>query len=181
VSRFVTNIFAPRIARRLDSLCTFLSFYRESRSETVFRAALRSFWRQALNLFAAGRWSIPLFGSPKFPSSLIWTRSSKSEPVSKPFSLAAAEGKCRKRTALLDGFGNSKDNFGFCGRFVAFCIARECGFWRSAHSNMLRFCHAGDGKRRDGNSSPVTPESRALRAGRQRGAVRCPSPERQGG
>ena len=100
------------------------------------RAALRSFWSRRL-IFCRRAFEYSPFCSPKFPSSLIWTRSSKSEPVSNP-SLWQRQRKCRKRTACSMGPGIPKttsDSVTGSSRSALPGVR----VWRSAHSNMLRF------------------------------------------
>src|SRR5260370_36696886 len=124
VSDFLKNIFAPRIARRFDSLCTFfrsIVSHGRRRSSRGFAKLLE----QALNLLSQGVRVFPVSLS-EIPFELDMDKKLQIRAGEQPFSLAAAE-KMPQEDRLLDGFGNSNDNFGFGARFVPFCISGRAG------------------------------------------------------
>ena len=142
MSDFPKNIFAPRIARRFDPLCRFfrsLVSHGRRRSSRGFAKLLE----QALNLLPQGVRVFPV-SLCEIPFELEMDKKFQVRAGEQPFSLAAAE-KMPQEDRLLDGFGNSKDNFGFSDRFVAFCIAGSAGLALRPLEHAA-FCHAGDGK-----------------------------------
>ena len=142
MSHLFKNICAPWIARRFDSLCTFfrsLVSHGRRRSSRGFAKLLE----QALNLLPQGVRVFPVLLS-EIPFELDMDKKLQVRAGEQPFSLAAAE-KMPQEDRLLDGFGNSKDNFGFCDRFVAFCIAGSAGLALRPLEHAA-FRHAGDGK-----------------------------------
>jgi len=142
VSHFLTNIFAPRIARRFDSLYTFsrsIVSHGRRRSSRGFAKLLE----QALNLLPQGVGIFPVLLT-EIPFELDMDKKLQVRAGEQPFSLAAAK-KMPQEDRLLDGFGNSKDNFGFGDRFVAFCIAGSAVLALRPLEHAA-FRHAGDGK-----------------------------------
>lgn len=140
------------------------------------RAALRSFWSRRL-IFCRRAFEYSPFCSPKFPSSLICTRSSKSEPVNSP-SLWQRERKWRKRTVCSMGSGilkkTSDSEIGSSRSALP-----GVRVWRSAHSKRLRFAMREMAKARWDFLASNSGESSAWR----REATRCcavSSPERRG-
>jgi len=142
VSHFLKNILLLGSSRRFDSLCTSfrsLVSHGRRRSSRGFAKLLE----QALNLLPQGVRVFPVLLS-EIPFELDMDKKLQIRACEQPFSLAAAE-KMPQEDRLLDGFGNSKDNFGFGDRFVAFCIAGSASLALRPLEHAA-FRHAGDGK-----------------------------------
>ena len=142
MSHFLKNILLLGSSRRFDSLCTSfrsLVSHRRRRSSRGFAKLLE----QALNLLPQGVRVFPVLLS-EIPFELDMDKKLQVRAGEQPFSLAAAE-KMPQEDRLLDGFGNSKDNFGFGDRFVAFCIAGTAGLALRPLEHAA-FRHTGNGK-----------------------------------
>lgn len=142
MSHRLKNIFAPRISPRFGSLCRFfrsLGSHGRRRSSRCFAKLLE----QALDLLSQGVRVFPVLLS-EIPFELDMDKKFQVQAAEQAFSLAAAE-KMPQEDRSLDGFGNSKDNFGFGDRFIAFCIAWSAGLALRPLEHAA-FRHARDGK-----------------------------------
>src|SRR5260370_40938315 len=105
VSDFLKNIFAPRIARRFDSLCRFfrsIVSHGRRRSSRGFAKLLE----QALNLLPQGVRVFPVLLS-EIPFELDMDKKFQVQAGEQAFSLAAAE-QIPQEDRMLGGSGTAK-------------------------------------------------------------------------
>ena len=114
-----------------------------SHARRRFARCFAKLLEQALNPLSQGVRVLPVWLS-EIPFELDMDKKLQVRTGEQPFSLAAAE-KMPQEDRSLDRFGNSKDNFGFCDRFVAFCIAGGAVLALRPLEHTT-FRHAGDGK-----------------------------------
>ena len=130
------------LGSRGDSLCTFfrsIVSHDRRRSSRGFAKLLE----QPLNLLPQGVRVFPVLLS-EISFEFDMDKKLQVRTREQPFSLAAAE-KMPQEDRSLDGFGNSKDSFGFVDRFVAFYIAGSAGL-ALRPLERAAFRHARDGK-----------------------------------